>query len=163
MYEIKVIRTYHPEGTNGIMTYNDKEVCKCIELPWLDNRPRLSCIPEGKYTVFIRETDQKGIHLYIPCVPGRNYILIYAADLSLRELQGCIIPVSMHTGPGMGINSKIAMQKLMETIYRDIMDVKPVNLIITSQQHTDEEIKPGNSGESIANTAIPKVAQGGRQ
>ena len=69
----------------------------------------------------------------------------------------------MHTGPGMGINSKIAMQKLMETIYRDIMDVKPVNLIITSQQHTDEEIKPGNSGESAKNTSITKLAQGGRQ
>ena len=144
------------------MTYNDQEVCKCVELPQLDNRPKLSCNPEGKYIVFIRETDQNGIHHYIPCVPGRNYILIYAAELSQRELQGCIIPVTMHTGPRMGINSKIAMQKLIEAIYRDIMDIKPVNLIITSKQHTDEEIKPGNSGEGIANTANQKLAQGGR-
>ncbi len=160
-FEIKIKRTYLNKGTNGIIYYNEKEVCKCVELPWFDNRPRISCIPEGRYTVFIRETDEYGIHLYIPCVPGRNYILIHAIDLNLRELQGCIVPVLKHTGQGMGTGVKEAMQLLMETIYEDIMEVKPVKLIISSNQSTDEGTMPGGSGKGPTNFAQQRAVQRG--
>ncbi len=162
-FEIKIDRTYHHKGTNGVIFYKEKEVCKCVELPWFDNRPRISCIPEGSYTVFIRETDEYGIHLYIPCVPGRNYILICSLDLQVRELQGCIVPVLKHTGPGMGTGTKEAMQKLMETIYEDIMEVKPVKLIISSNQSTDDFSVPSGSGEGPTNFARQRAVQGGER
>ena len=146
-FDIKIERSYLQKGTNGTIFYQDNEICKCVELPWFDNRPRLSCIPEGRYTVFIRETDEHGIHLYIPCVPGRNYILICPLNLQIRELQGCIVPVLKHTGQGMGSGVEEAMKLLMDTLYEDLMEVKPIKLIISSKQKSDEGVMPGDSGE----------------
>ena len=39
---------YSPMGTFGVLTVDDFE-CYTVERPWLDNKPRESCIPEGVY------------------------------------------------------------------------------------------------------------------
>ncbi|MCL6462025.1 MAG: hypothetical protein I4O51_09170 [Flavobacterium micromati] len=40
-------RIYFSEGTQGSLEWNGTLVCYTIELPWLGNQSRISCIPEG--------------------------------------------------------------------------------------------------------------------
>lgn len=44
-------RHYFSSGTNGILSFNGKEICKTIELPWKENQRRISCVPEGTYRI----------------------------------------------------------------------------------------------------------------
>jgi len=59
MCDLKIERTYLPGGTNGTLSYRGEEICQTIELPWDDNQPEISCIPEGKYPVVVRETEDQ--------------------------------------------------------------------------------------------------------
>jgi len=48
---------------------------------------------------------------------GRKYILIQPANDAVKELKGCIAPVSMITGIGKGIKSVKAMQKIAGLVF----------------------------------------------
>lgn len=39
-----VIADLLPNGTNGELLYNGKRISFTIELPWLNNKPQISCI-----------------------------------------------------------------------------------------------------------------------
>jgi len=110
--ELELIRTYHPQGTNGLIRYEGQLVCSSIELPWRDNHRSISCIPEGRYELRRRYTPRRQHHLELADVPGRTAILIHPANNALTELQGCIAPVTTLTGPGTGNLSRLANEKL---------------------------------------------------
>lgn len=127
-------RTYQKDGTNGELTINGKRVCFTIELPWKQNRSRISCIPEGRYELRKRYTTRFGWHLLVVNVPGRDWILIHAANDALKEIKGCIAPVSQLTGSGKGILSRIALQKLMSIVTPVLDKQQPLYLIIKETQ-----------------------------
>lgn len=54
--------------------------CDTIELPWLDNKPQISCIPKGVYNVVYRESAKYPRHYHIQNVPNRSFILIHQAN-----------------------------------------------------------------------------------
>ena len=115
---ITITRTYYPEGTNGMLYINGVFQCFTIELPWLDNRPRRSCIPEGEYVVAMRWSKKFGEHLLVQAVPRRSLILLHPANDALRELKGCIAPVmSLLQKPGTGIRSRQALEKINALIF----------------------------------------------
>jgi len=132
--ELLLQRTYRKDGTNGELTINGKRVCFTIELPWKQNRSRISCIPEGKYELRKRYTTRFGWHLLVVNVPGRDWILIHAANDALKEIKGCIAPVSQLTGSGKGILSRIALQKLMSIVTPVLDKQQPLCLIIKEKQ-----------------------------
>lgn len=132
MMMLYLFRTYHPEGTNGLLSYEGKPVCKTIELPWRNNKQRASCIPEGKYRLIRRMHQKHGDQLAIPNVPGREAILIHPANFALSELQGCIAPVSEHTGPGKGNYSRAALQTLKDLVYPVLAEGDEVFLVVHS-------------------------------
>ena len=88
--EIILERMYFPEGTNGFLSLNGKEICKTIELPWRNNKARVSCIPEGKYKIRKRYSAKFKWHLELINVKNRKYILLHPANNALKELNGCI-------------------------------------------------------------------------
>lgn len=96
-------RQYFSSGTNGTLSFNGKEICKTIELPWKENQRRISCIPEGIYKVSKRFSSKFKWHLEVMNVKNRDYILFHPANDALKELNGCIAPVSELTGKGKGI------------------------------------------------------------
>src|SRR4051794_34256095 len=104
--ELVLYRTYYAHGTNGQLLCNGALVSYTIELPWNHNTPQVSCIPEGRYALERRYSTRFGIVLQVMRVPGRADILIHAAYDALRELKGCIAPVSLVTGEGQGERSK---------------------------------------------------------
>ena len=111
-------RTYFPEGTQGVLEWNGTIVCYTIELPWLGNQKRISCIPEGEYILQKRFSPKFQWHLHLKNVPGRDLILIHPANDAKTELLGCIATVALHTGIGKGSSSRKALEKLKVIVYK---------------------------------------------
>jgi hypothetical protein len=82
------------EGTGlqtlGEMTFGDFK-CKTLELPWLNNQSKISCIPYGQYTCE-KKYATAAIpyqHVTILNVPNRSGIAIHKANY-YTQLRGCI-------------------------------------------------------------------------
>jgi hypothetical protein len=130
--ELELIRTYFPNGTNGEILYNGTRVCSSIELPWINNEPQVSCIPEGRYELRKRYTADRGEHLILVNVPGRQLILIHAANDAKLELKGCIAPVSVLTTEGKGSRSKAALAMVNAIVFPVLDQKKPFFITIKS-------------------------------
>ena len=128
--DIILKRVYHPRGVNGDLLINGELVCHTIELPWLNNEKQISCIPEGKYRVSKRFTGRFGWHLLVHDVEGRSGILIHAANNALREIKGCIAPVTTLTGKGTGTYARVALKKLIAIVSPVLAKNEAVYLII---------------------------------
>ena len=128
-------RTYFPEGTQGTLEWNGSLVCYTIELPWLNNHRRVSCIPEGEYVLLKRYSPKFKWHLHLQQVPGRDLILIHPANDAKKELLGCIAPVSELSGIGKGNYSRKAMQQLKAIVFPLINQGNEVKLIIQSKKY----------------------------
>ena len=115
--EILLIRTYHAEGVNGVLLLEGTELCKTIELPWKNNQPRVSCIPEGRYRLRRRHSPRFREHFEVMDVKDRKYILFHAGNDAGKELRGCIAPVLQHTGEGKGSFSKAALERMKDRLY----------------------------------------------
>ena len=124
---------YFPEGTNGVLSVNGKEICKTIELPWRNNKARVSCIPEGKYKIRKRFSAKFKWHLELINVKNRKYILLHPANNALKELNGCIAPVSQITGEGRGNESRKAFEKLKNLVFPYLENGFVVLLLTISQ------------------------------
>lgn len=123
---IGLLRTYHPQGTNGEIWLNGELVCYSIELPWLDNIRNTSCIPEGTYSLSKRYSQRFGWHILVEDVPQRSGILFHPANDARKELRGCIAPVSQLTGIGRGTNSTVAFENLRGRVYA-LLDIGESN------------------------------------
>lgn len=137
--DLLIKRTYHKKGTNGILMVNDKPFCFTIELPDKNNAQQKSCIPEGKYLLKKRYNEDRGDHLLLTGVQGRDLILIHPANNALKELRGCIAPVSTLTGPGCGDSSRVPFEKLVKVVYAAMAKKEEVWLRIISEQISEAE------------------------
>lgn len=115
--EIILERTYYSNGTNGILFCNGNKICSTIELPWRSNAQRVSCIPEGVYPLRKRYSGKFLWHLEVLAVARRSLILIHPANDAQKELRGCIAPVWVCQGPGIGSRSRLACQRLKDLVF----------------------------------------------
>ena len=129
---ISITRTYFPEGTNGKLECDGKLICNTIELPWKMNETKVSCIPEGKYFIRKRYSRKFQWHLEVLDVLNRSLILFHPANNALKELNGCIAPITKLSGPGLGLMSRKAFVKLKDLVYRALDSTEKVLLIIKS-------------------------------
>lgn len=128
--ELELIRSYYEEGTNGALAYNGQTICATIELPWKNNRARISCIPEGRYPLIKRYSPKFKNHFLLENVKDRQFILIHPANNAALELKGCIAPVSLITGIGEGIHSVNAMHRIMTLLEPFIAQHDPIFITI---------------------------------
>ena len=133
--ELELLRTYYPEGTNGIILTQGRRIICSIELPWKNNHAQVSCIPEGRYELEKRWSRKFHRHLQVMNVKDRKEILIHPANDALHELKGCIAPVSFLTGPGKGIESLPALKTLNALIFAELNRSNPVFLTIKKQEN----------------------------
>jgi len=75
--------------TLGELVYKGQVVSKTIELPWINNENRISCIPIGRYKVERRFSTKYGNHFHVLNVPKRSYILIHSGNY-YNQFLGCI-------------------------------------------------------------------------
>jgi hypothetical protein len=130
--ELLITRTYFPDGTNGKLECEGKFICNTIELPWKNNETKVSCIPEGKYFIKRRFSRKFGWHLEIVGVEHRSFILFHPANNALKELNGCIAPVTKISGAGLGLQSRKAFTKLKTIVYEALDEKQRVLIIIKS-------------------------------
>jgi hypothetical protein len=127
--EIKRI-TEGSEQTEGVLTvYQDCEGCegeeavfRCytLELPWKDNKKRISCIPKNEYNVEKRYSTKYKNHFHILDVPNRSYILVHSGNYN-RHTLGCVLVGKTLTdinGDGLRdtTHSKSTMKKLNDIL-----------------------------------------------
>ena len=134
---IFLTRTYFSEGTNGELECEGKTICNTIELPWKLNERKVSCIPEGKYVVRKRHSQKYGWHLQVMNVLNRDLILFHPANNALKELQGCIAPVTKLSGAGLGLESRKAFEKLKSLVYPILDKNEKVILIVQSSDFAE--------------------------
>jgi hypothetical protein len=140
--ELTLFRTLYPDGSNGELTNESSLVCHTIELPWLQNRRNVSCIPDGRYRLLSRYSPKHKLHLHVADVPGRSNILVHPANHAKRELLGCIAPVLQLTGPGQGRQSRLANEVLKSLVLPVISSEEVWLTIISKQAETLNEQKP---------------------
>lgn len=133
--ELELLRNYRPKGVNGELRFGGEVICLTIELPWKDNRPRVSCIPEGKYPLRKRYSPRFGSHFELVGIPGRKYILFHAGNDAGKELRGCIAPVLRHCGEGKGSHSRAALDRMKERLYPLLENGHKLCLTIKKASH----------------------------
>jgi hypothetical protein len=82
-------------------------------------------------------------HLLVTDVPGRDLILFHPANNAVKELRGCIAPVSTLTAPGCGLASYTVFQQLVQLATGAIAKGQPVTLTIVSA--AQQQVSTGNS------------------
>jgi hypothetical protein len=136
-----LIRERHSDhGTFGRLFLDDGLVLRTAELPWRDNEPNVSCIPDGMYgCAFIpRSASGKYVSVYhVRDVPDRGGILIHAGNFAgdkakgLRtDSYGCIL-----LGTEFGVlgtqhavlASRMALQKFVRRLNEE-----PLKLMVTT-------------------------------
>jgi len=125
-------RTYFKEGTNGALFYKGHFMGFVIELPLIDNKKRISCIPEGVYTLKPRFSEKFKHHLQLENVPNRSLILIHPANDAKTELKGCLAPVGHLNGIGKGLYSRNLFQKIIALSYQAFERKETITLTIKS-------------------------------
>ena len=133
--ELELIRTYYPTGTNGKIQYLGNLMMYSIELPWKENLAQVSCIPEGRYELVKRWSPKFNRHLHVMNVSQRENILIHPANDAMHELKGCIAPVSLITGVGKGIRSRMALEVLTSLVYGALSQHDHVFITIKSDPY----------------------------
>lgn len=133
---IGLLRTYHPEGTNGTVWLESELLCYSIELPWLDNIRNISCIPEGIYPLAKRYSKRFGWHIAVKGVPQRCGILFHPANDARKQLRGCIAPVRRLTGIGKGTGSGRAFEALKQRVYALLDQGQQVYLQIENKEES---------------------------
>ena len=80
---------YTPDGTFGMIMINGFK-CYTVERPWLDNRPNVSCIPEGSYYMRLGKYNRGDYAAYeILNVPERSDIKIHIGN-TIDDVIGCV-------------------------------------------------------------------------
>lgn len=95
-----------------------------IERPWLDNRPRVSCIPAATYLCKPRMFERGGYMTYeVTGVPDRSLILLHIANFP-ADVLGCI-GVGMAAGT---LNGHMAVLRSREGFQRWKASMQGVDL-----------------------------------
>ena len=105
-------------GTLRIQNQNLVWNCKTLELPWLDNRPQMSCIPKGRYMCNRVKSSKFGETFQVLDVDWRNGILFHAGNTA-KDTHGCILlglNSEIHGNSAVLLNSRAAMQQFRQIL-----------------------------------------------
>lgn len=131
MKTVKLLRTYQDKVTIGVFIILDDGLpifsCMSLELPWLDNKPQVSCVPEGEYQIKYEYSNKFKRFLWeLKGVPNRSEIKIHPAN-NVYELEGCIA-----LGRNLALKSALVSSRLSVDQFNRLMEnVKSSKIIIT--------------------------------
>lgn len=108
-------------GTYYIIQGNEELYrCKVVELPWLNNKKQISCIPDGIYPCKKISTKKHPNSFLIENVPNRDAIMIHIGNFATGkkiDTEGCQCPglrfIDIDSNGTLDVDgSSIAMQAL---------------------------------------------------
>ena len=121
------------KSTIGKLFLNGEMFCDTLELPYINNERRISCIPAGEYKVRLRTARESStrdyLHLLVQDVPARSYILVHIGNFP-KDTKGCIL-VGQSRKQDRVNNSTLAMDLLMKEIVN--LGGTNINLIIKNK------------------------------
>ena len=79
------------KGTFGVLSCNRDIITFTAELPWNDNKPGISCIPEGIYLCKRYSSPKHPDTFEVTGVPNRTYILNHVGNIPFLDSLGCIL------------------------------------------------------------------------
>ena len=95
---VVLAREYRTDCTLGTVVLPSGRLLRSLENPWLDNRPNISCYPEGAYLCRWLERSGSGKYKrvwHVTDVPGRSGILWHAGN-TVDDTLGCTLPGLTH-------------------------------------------------------------------
>lgn len=115
--QIKIQREpENPQSTPGTMQIDGEPFGFTIELPWKDNKPRVSCIPPGVYDLVITHSNRFGKKMILVLdVPDREGIRIHNANFA-HQLHGCLAVARKR------INDEYIAEGLSQVLQKRIQD-----------------------------------------
>ena len=120
---------YTPMGAFGRLMFPEFQ-CFTVERPWLDNKARESCIPEGEYALRLGMYNRGGYQAYeVMGVPDRDLIKIHIGN-SIDDVIGCIAPgksLGYVHGKWAVTQSKVAFREFMtamEEVEDSILEIR---------------------------------------
>lgn len=84
--QISIIRTPRTLATSGELYIDDVFFCYTLELPYRNNQPFISAIPEGEYTLTLTPANK----ILLVGTSPRSGILIHKGN-TIADTQGCIL------------------------------------------------------------------------
>jgi hypothetical protein len=131
-YVVSILRFQeYPQQTNGYgLIFNPafEVVMKfyTMELPWRENRRRVSRIPPGVYDMEKRFSKRYNWHFHITDVENRSLILMHHGNYHYQT-EGCILPgrelVDIN---GDGLPDVVASRNTMDQILETLPDTAPL-------------------------------------
>lgn len=113
---IKLKRYYLKTCTIGTLTIDyKKELFFTLELPYLDNKQNISCIPPATYKLIKYYSPKFGECFKLENVRNRTNILIHSGN-NLLHTQGCILIGNQINNNGIVMDSKNALIKLLNLL-----------------------------------------------
>jgi hypothetical protein len=95
-----------------------------LELPYLANSRKISCIPVGNYKIVKRRSERYGTHFHIQDVAKRDLILMHVGNYHFNS-SGCILVGREHKD----INQDNLLDVVNSTVtMRDLLRICPENL-----------------------------------
>lgn len=110
------------DATLGMVQVEDEQtglydrICFTLELPWAENHPALSCIPEGKYDCIRHDSPDHPNTWEVTDVPNRSEILIHNGNTA-KDTKGCILvgdSFGIIDGENAVLNSVMMLNKLRQ-------------------------------------------------
>lgn len=76
------------KNEQGVIVFS----CDTLELPWKDNKKKISCIPKNTYDCIKRESTNNipYLHVLIMNIPNRDGVCIHKGNL-YTQIQGCVL------------------------------------------------------------------------
>jgi Family of unknown function (DUF5675) len=105
-------------GTFGLMVLENEPLCVTCEDPWNDNKPNISCIPEGTYQCVPHDGAKYKNVWRLENVPGRDAILIHNGNTT-NNTEGCILvgsALGYLIGKPAVLNSVMTLNKLRKIL-----------------------------------------------
>jgi hypothetical protein len=89
---VLTIARKHKTGscTSGYLAVNGTIIAYTLELPYLNNKPLLSSIPDGRYAAILRYDHLDGWRIELSNVPRRTNIQIHTGNKTADSV-GCIL------------------------------------------------------------------------
>jgi len=122
----RMYETVDLSGVKGYFTGSEGHICDTLELPYNNNEPFKSSIPEGTYKCRVKFSKKFGRVFEVLNVEGRTDILIHIGN-SAKDTQGCILVGEKHSDNGV-IGSRLAMGQLTQ-ILPNTFNLSIINLV----------------------------------
>lgn len=105
------------EGTFGVLTTDSNQEWHTGELPWLNNEPLKSCIPEGVYRCAWLPSERRGECYHILRVPNRTLIEFHPANFVGDKAKGYKSSVTGCIALGLAVGRLQGQKAILKSKY----------------------------------------------